>query len=310
MNSPLISVIIPVYNGEKYIAKCIESLLEQTLSDIEVIVINDGSQDRTLSIINQYSQKDPRVKVIDKVNEGVSVARNAALSIAKGEWIAFSDADDFYYADGLKLLYSCAIKTKTKMVLGNANRIKMDGTIECRYPNITHDSVFINFPKGSLEMWGDLFHKSLFDITDCRFQEGLAYLEDRLLMLKLLSKSAEYSMCSVPVYGHVKNSDSVLACGNGLRMAKHCFYASKLMLDFSTSARYFKKEIVEDSENAKLRAVTYFYENKNASFKELKRVYSIYFSSDLSLFILIVKIVNRKFLQKIKSIIKLCILRK
>lgn len=307
---PLVSVIIPVYNGEKYIAKCVESLLCQTLQNIEIILVNDGSNDNTLSIISQYASQDNRIKVVDKVNEGVSVARNIALSIAEGEWIAFSDADDFYYPDGLENLYKCAINTNTDVVLGNAERIKMDGTITLRYPHVSKISVHREFPKGSLEMWGDLFHHSIFH-SDCnKFQEGLAYLEDRLLMLKILSKSKEYSIVPKPVYGHVKNEDSVLACGNGLRMAKHCFWASKMMLDYATQTSHYHKEIIKDSYNARLRAIDYFYQNKNAAMKELSEVYSSYFTPPSGLYVLIIKMSFRKLLHGIKKIVKKCLLRK
>lgn len=106
--APQISIVVPVYNGEKYIAKCIESLLCQTLRDIEVIVVNDGSKDNTINIVNQFAKRDSRVIVVDKANEGVSVARNTGIQKSRGQWIAFSDADDYYYPDGLQNLYNAA----------------------------------------------------------------------------------------------------------------------------------------------------------------------------------------------------------
>jgi len=94
-DTPLISIIIPVYNTEKYLRECLDSVLAQTLPEIEVICINDGSKDRSLDILREYEAKDSRLRVIDKQNEGVSIARNTGLETARGEFIQFVDSDDF-----------------------------------------------------------------------------------------------------------------------------------------------------------------------------------------------------------------------
>lgn len=106
--APIVSVIVPVYNGEKYIEKCVSSLVCQTYSNLEIIVVNDGSSDRTSTIVHDMQVRDSRIIVVDKINEGVSIARNTALAIAKGEWIAFSDADDYYYPNGIASLIEVA----------------------------------------------------------------------------------------------------------------------------------------------------------------------------------------------------------
>ena len=279
MNNPLISIIIPVYNGEKYIEKCISSLLCQTLGNIEIIVVNDGSTDRTSSIVHDMQSQDDRIVVIDKQNEGVSIARNTALAIAKGEWIAFSDADDYYYPNGIESLLDIAKKSGCKIVLGNCERIAKDGHKSQRYPNVENCAILHDYPKGSHEMWGDLFHKSLFDTGEYAFEPGLAYLEDRLLMAKLLSKEGEYATCAGPVYVHVKNDDSVLESKNGLRMAKHCFWAASLMEQYAKKTHGFAIEIGIDAEQAKNRGFIYFFKQKNASLCELRKVYNSYFSN-------------------------------
>ncbi len=103
-----VSVIVPMYNVENYIAECIESVLGQSLTQIELICVNDGSIDQTLTICNNYSAQDERLKIIDKKNEGVSAARNAGLEAAVGEYISFIDSDDFLLRDALENLYNCA----------------------------------------------------------------------------------------------------------------------------------------------------------------------------------------------------------
>lgn len=97
MVSPIISVIVPVYNSEKYLHRCIDSILAQSFTDFELLLIDDGSSDRSGEICNGYAQKDSRVRVFHKSNGGVSSARNMGLDNAKGEWITFVDSDDFVY---------------------------------------------------------------------------------------------------------------------------------------------------------------------------------------------------------------------
>lgn len=281
MNNPIISVIIPVYNGEKYIAKCIESLLCQSLRDIEVIVVNDGSKDNSSQIAHALAEKDDRIVVVDKVNEGVSVARNTGIQKSRGQWIAFSDVDDYYYPNGISLLFEVAKKTGCRIVLGNTDRIAKDGCKSQRYPTFKGDTILHDYPEGSHEMWGDLFHVSLFDRNEYAFEPGLAYLEDRLLMAKLLSKEGVYATCAEPVYAHVKNDDSVLESKNGIRMARHCFWAARLMEDYAnrTEGIHFKEDILRDSDHAKRRALMYFLAKKNASLLDLKKVYLEYFAN-------------------------------
>ena len=95
MNTPLVSIIVPVYNTEKYICECLHSLIQQSYSHIEIIAVDDGSTDSSLSILNDISEKDNRLKVFSQCNQGVSAARNLALKKATGEYIMFVDADDW-----------------------------------------------------------------------------------------------------------------------------------------------------------------------------------------------------------------------
>lgn len=313
---PQISIIVPVFNGEKYIQRCIEALLGQTLHNVEIIIVNDGSRDKTSAISHQLADQDNRIIVIDKENEGVSIARNTGLKKARGEWIAFSDADDYYYPDGLAKLYSVAEESHCSIVLGNSDRIAMNGVITQRYSKNNLSLVNNTFPTGSLEMWGDLFHHSLFKSDDFLFTEGLAYLEDRVLMLKFLSKEGKYAFCSEPVYVHIKNIDSVLESKNGLRMARHCFWAARLMEDYAnrTEGIYFKEDVLKDSEHAKYRALLYFLQKRNASLLELKKVYHEYYVKETNFYSYYLKarfqIIKALLKHHIKQILKWIIYKK
>ena len=111
-NLPKVSIIVPVYNAEKYLERCLQSILQQNMTDFELICINDGSTDRSNDILKQCVQKDQRVRLIEQKNQGVSVARNHGIDAASGEYIAFIDADDWVDTDFLFWLYTTAKKRK------------------------------------------------------------------------------------------------------------------------------------------------------------------------------------------------------
>ena len=119
-----ISIIIPVYNSEKFLNKCLESIVNQTLKDIEIICINDGSTDNSLSILNSFAQKDSRVIVINQDNQGQSCARNAGLAIAKGEYIGFVDSDDWIDLDFYEKLYKAAKKYDADIAAAGMKRLR------------------------------------------------------------------------------------------------------------------------------------------------------------------------------------------
>ena len=126
-----VSIIVPVYNVEKYLRKCLDSLVNQTLKDIEIICINDGSTDDSLNILQEYAREHHNVVVIDQENQGVSIARNNGINKAQGDYIGFVDPDDWVEPDMFKILYEKAVKTGVdivecdyRMVFENSTKIK------------------------------------------------------------------------------------------------------------------------------------------------------------------------------------------
>jgi len=117
MSLPRVSVIVPVYNGERYLAKCLDSLQAQTLQDLEIIVVNDGSTDGSAAIIDDYRSRDRRFRVVDKPNGGVSSSRNAGLALVSGEFTAFVDADDWASAEMFEILVDEAVAAQADIVL-------------------------------------------------------------------------------------------------------------------------------------------------------------------------------------------------
>lgn len=118
-----VSIIVPVYNVEKYLRKCLDSLINQTLKDIEIICINDGSTDKSLEILEEYKNRDSRIILLNQENSGQSVARNRGIEIAKGEYLGFVDPDDWIDLDYYEKLYNAASTNNTDIAVGGIIRV-------------------------------------------------------------------------------------------------------------------------------------------------------------------------------------------
>ena len=121
MKKPIVSVLIPVYNVEKYLKKCLESVTGQTLTNIEIICVNDGSTDNSLKILEKYKALDSRIKIVNKENGGLPSARNAALDIATGEYVGFVDSDDYIEENMFERLVEVAHNENSEVVICGAN---------------------------------------------------------------------------------------------------------------------------------------------------------------------------------------------
>lgn len=119
-----ISIIVPVYNVENYLSKCLDSLINQTFQDIEIICINDGSTDNSLNILQEYASKDKRIKVFNQENSGVAKTRNKGLEVANGEYIGFCDSDDWAELDFYEKLYNTATKHQADIAVTNIIKVK------------------------------------------------------------------------------------------------------------------------------------------------------------------------------------------
>ena len=189
-----ISVIIPVFNGEKYIKDCVRSLLNQTLSEFEIILINDGSKDNTADICNKLSKEDSRIKVIHQENSGVSIARNKGIQNANGEYLCFIDCDDYLDRDYLELLYNACINNNVKIsacciesIKENKELISRKSLKEGIYNCEQALEELFKFKDLNSGPCGKLFHKSLFD-KELVFPNIRTY-EDLLFVYKAIYKS-------------------------------------------------------------------------------------------------------------------------
>ena len=192
-----VSVIVPVYNVEQYLDKCLNSLVNQTLKDMEIIVINDGSKDNSKSIIDDYQAKYPKlIKTIHQSNQGISVARNKGLQKAKGKYISFVDSDDYIAKDMLKKAYDYIEKKQSDIVVWNYYEVNELGEIirEELLPTFK-DTNLENDPKLLFTInpapWNKLYKRSLFD--NVRFPNDRTKYEDLMTISKVLLNANKIS---------------------------------------------------------------------------------------------------------------------
>ena len=141
--NPLISVVIPVYNVENYLKECIESILNQTLQNIEIICVDDGSKDKSLDILKQYASQYKNITIISQHNKGAGIARNIGLRHASGKYILFFDSDDYMSPQTLEILYNKAENDNADIVIGKSRIYNQDST-SFTYPDFVLKTNLIN----------------------------------------------------------------------------------------------------------------------------------------------------------------------
>ena len=209
---PKISIIVPVYNAEKYLRKCVDSILNQTFKDFELILVDDGSIDTSGKICDEYNLKDNRIKVIHKENGGLSSARNAGLDIAQGEYIGFVDSDDWIELDVYEELYKICKENDTDVGIvginyGGASEKKKSKKIEI-YSNklILDDLVYNKGKEITWPAWNKLWLKKV--IGESRFKEGRIY-EDGLFLYSLSSKIKKVAKIDYEAYNYRMDNESI-----------------------------------------------------------------------------------------------------
>lgn len=230
-----ITIIVPIYNASHYLCECIESILSQSFRDFELILVNDGSTDDSLDICKKYEQSDDRIIVVSQTNSGVSKARNRGLDVAKGEWITFADADDYFLDDALLTLYERAMQTGTDLVLANALKLKNGKFSELhRLKNEVLPNAIMSIKHFAL--WGYLFNADIIRKQQLRFIDGLAYSEDRIFIYQMARYCKTIAFCNKPVYVYRINETSACSSQDGVRKACHhldaAFYLNQIALTY------------------------------------------------------------------------------
>lgn len=219
----IISIIIPVYNAEKTIQRCLESVLCQTFKSIEIICVNDGSTDNSLQVLRDYEQKDKRIVIIDKENGGSNSARKAGLNVAQGEYIGYVDSDDWVESSMYEELYNCIIKKDVDMVCSGF--IREGNYISEEYDSISQgkydaekkkkllDNIIFNMDKFDLgisgALWSKLFKKSIMLKAQKRVPDSITIAEDKMIVLTYALYCESVYVVKKAWYHYVINSTSL-----------------------------------------------------------------------------------------------------
>lgn len=220
---PKLSIILPVYNAEKYLERSIESLRNQTIDDIEIILVNDGSTDKSLNICKKYSEIDERIKLIDKKNEGVSIARNEGINISSSEYITFMDPDDAVDKDMYKNLYFNIMNSKCDITLCNyivknkiGEQLNELPFKEGIYGKDTVTEILLSIV-GSKELYGEsimgsvwrgIYKKQIIEKYNICFPPNIRPMQDLIFIISYLSKCESVYINQSAYYYYYTNSNS------------------------------------------------------------------------------------------------------
>lgn len=270
----MISVIVPVYNKEKYLARCIDSILRQTYSDTEILLIDDGSRDASAQILDSYGQKDKRVRVFHIENGGVMHARNFGARQARGEYLTFVDADDTLESDYLELLHAalCSVHADiaqcsySNVVLGEKKPVGNTGSV------FVQDSTeaihyLLSGKLFSPGLWGKLYKKEHFNQLEP--YSGIRVNEDYLLNFLLFQRADKIVFTDSSKYNYFENEDSVTHTINSVDSCRDICKVAGILYDKSKGKAY-EQAARQRLDKANLELYSAFLLNKNVNKQEKK----------------------------------------
>ena len=221
---PIVSIIVPIYKAELYLAQCIESIRNQTVKEIEIILIDDGSPDGSPEMCDRFAAGDERIRVFHQENAGVSAARNRGMEMAAGEWLMFVDPDDWLEPNAVEVLYGQAKSSGCDIVYASYYRdypdeqiqFDMDSSQVGKYVVEQDFEIlmegFIRSEKLKVNMappWGKIYRKSMIDAhAECRFPDGMKQGEDSIFNLYALRHAGSVYILDIPVYHYRMRPDS------------------------------------------------------------------------------------------------------
>ncbi len=278
----MISLIIPVFNVEEYLRQCLESIIKQSFSNYEVIIVDDGSTDKSMEIIREYEKKFKRVKILSQRNKGVSEARNLALKHAKGEYVLYIDSDDFLKFNMLELMVNKANKTKADIVMCNYNlyygvnnknnRVVSYNVLEDKiYSSSEVIDMILNFNIQG-QLWNKLFKRSLLLENNFEFESG-RYVQDIFPVFKVINKSNKIAFINEYLYYYRQRETSTIHKKN-TKLAEDYYHAMTSIIQYiiknnlqvnSNSFKVFRASI--------LSYFIYHYTNTDvkSSYRDLKK---------------------------------------
>lgn len=240
----LVSIIVPVYNTEKYLEDCIESLIMQTYEKLQIILVDDGSTDGSGDICDDYSKKDSRIQVIHQNNQGVSTARNAGIQLAKGEYLTFVDSDDTLTSNAMEIALKILHQDQADMVTYGWHIIREDGSVEqaCRESRVTMDipgavkEMLMHYSAyGGGYPWNKLWRREVFRDELPVFNSNLYYFEDMEWVVRMLLRIRKIAVCQECLYSYYIRENSITHLPEKAERREVCYHLSveKIIEDLS-----------------------------------------------------------------------------
>lgn len=244
---PTITVIIPVYNAEKHLYICLNSLSSQTFKDYEVIIIDDGSTDNSFSICQEYAKHDSRVTLVRQTNSGVGAVRKKGLEYIKGKYLLQIDSDDWLESSMLEDMYLMALKDDSDMVVCNYKKIFNDGNSEnYHHKNISNkDELIVEILKHKINgaLWNKLFKVEIILSNSISFEKDINMWEDFLFTLRYLNNCGKVSFLNKYLYNYRVNDLGLVKTYNSINKINNQIYVSceleKLNYINSNFSKYF-----------------------------------------------------------------------
>lgn len=261
-NKPIISIIVPVYNVEQYLDRCVESILNQTFKDFELILVDDGSPDDCPAICDEWAEKDSRIKVIHKPNGGVSSARNAGLDLTSGEYVGFCDPDDKINERMYELMYQSVLDNEADCCICSYKSFKSNKELENSSFDkdnklVLNDNEIIDYFLGKGKsflgsIWNKLIHRDI--VENLRFNETMAFGEDYCFALQTLLNCSRVTMLeNCELYYYFIRENSAMKKLNSEKYYK--LFVEKQRIFELCLSKYSDKETKKIIQNAQIRAL-------------------------------------------------------
>ena len=257
---PMVSIIVPIYNAEQYLRRCVDSILNQEYTDYELLLVNDGSTDASGDICEEYRDRDPRVIVIQKENTGVSDSRNRALDRARGKYLQFLDSDDWITPDATRLFVRAAEEYGCDMVISDfyrvvGERLSPKGDIE-EEGVLTREEFAAHMMENPADfyygvLWNKLYRRDIVEEHKLRMDTDISWCEDFMFNLEYIRYAKVFYALHAPIYYYVKRKGSLAS--QGINISK----TVKMKLNVFEYYNNFYKHVLEEEDYEKNRLQVY-----------------------------------------------------
>ena len=257
---PMVSIIVPIYNAENYLRRCVDSILNQEYTDFELLLVNDGSTDASGDICEEYGDRDPRVIVIQKENTGVSDSRNRALDRARGKYLQFLDSDDWITPDATRLFVRAAEEYGCDMVISDfyrvvGERLSTKGDIE-EEGVLTREEFAAHMMENPADfyygvLWNKLYRRDIVEEHNLRMDTDISWCEDFMFNLEYIRYAKVFYALHAPIYYYVKRKGSLAS--QGINISK----TVKMKLNVFEYYNNFYKHVLEEEDYEKNRLQVY-----------------------------------------------------